>query len=339
LKIHILFKYSNLPSGGGNQFLKALRHYFLDKNIYSDQADSADLILFNSHHLFDELILLKKKYPNKIFVQRIDGPMILYRAVKHDNRDSLVALANMFIADATIFQSSWSKQMNYKCGIVVQTNFERIIINAPSQLIFNNLNSKNIISTDKIKIIATSWSTNINKGFDDYKWLDENLDFKKYEFIFIGNSPVKFINIIHLQPMESEKLAIYLKESHIFITASRYEACSNALLEALHCGKPAIAYSGSSNAEIIGNAGLVYSSVDEIPMLLELLIEKYSFYKNNIKVPSINEIGDDYLMFFNKIILSKEYSEFIPKKLGLFYFIRLYLCYVKSKIYNYAFKN
>ena len=337
MKIHILYNLSDLPSGGGNQFLKALKQYFQDSGLYVEQVSFADLILFNSHHHFDELIILKLKYPKKFFVQRIDGPMAVYRKVSFDYRDSLVALANKYVADATIFQSNWSREQNHKYGIVNFSNMDDVIINAPSPLIFNQINSRKNISR-KIHLISTSWSSNINKGFDDYKWLDENLNFDKYKYTFIGNSSVTFKNIELLPPMGPEMLALYLKESDVFITASRFEACSNALLEALHCGKPAIAYRGSSNVEIVGNSGLLYSSVEEIPFLLDFLVHQYDSFKANIRLPSIFEVGDEYLLFFKKLFHHQVYSELNPKKIGLLHLFCLYFYHLTSKIY-YLFKK
>ena len=43
----------------------------------------------------------------------------------------------------------------------------------------------------------------------------------------------------------------------IFIHSSYYEACSNALLEAMSCGCAAIATDDSGNAEIVGRDGCI----------------------------------------------------------------------------------
>jgi len=87
----------------------------------------------------------------------------------------------------------------------------------------------------KVKLIASSWSNNWRKGFDIYRFLDENLDFSKYEMTFVGNSPVKFKNIKQIPPVESRDLAELLRTHHIYITASQNDPCSNSLIEALSC--------------------------------------------------------------------------------------------------------
>ncbi len=75
------------------------------------------------------------------------------------------------IADGTIFQSEWSKLKNYSLGFKKST-IERIIMNASDNSIFfpNNNNLRN--SKKKFKIVANSFSHNINKGFDLYQFLD-----------------------------------------------------------------------------------------------------------------------------------------------------------------------
>ena len=39
MKLHFLFDFKEGPWGGGNQFLKALRNYFREKGIYSENAE------------------------------------------------------------------------------------------------------------------------------------------------------------------------------------------------------------------------------------------------------------------------------------------------------------
>jgi len=79
--IHISFPFKNGPWGGGNQFLKALREYFRKAGVYSESSKKADVILFNSHHNFDEVFNIKKKYPNKILIHRVDGLVWKFNAL------------------------------------------------------------------------------------------------------------------------------------------------------------------------------------------------------------------------------------------------------------------
>ncbi len=299
MKINIFFPFSDKPLGGGNQFLKALRNYFIEKKNYEPNPVKSDVILFNSHHKIKELIKFRKKYPEKIFIHRIDGPVTFIR--KNDNfTDKLIYKINDYIADATIFQSEWSRKKNNELGIK-NKKYETIIINAPNPEIFNKLNKKYFEPSKKAKLIATSWSYNMSKGFETYKYLDENLDFSKYEMTFCGNSPFEFKNIKHIKPLPSNELAEQLKQHDIYITASQNDPCSNSLIEALHCGLPAVVLNDGGHPEIIRKGGLIFNKKEEIPNLIEKITSNYAFYAQNIDLPDMNKTGNRYYEFIKQV--------------------------------------
>jgi len=326
MKINIFFPFFQGPYGGGNQFLKALRDYFIEKNVYAENMEDADVILFNSHHEIKKLIKIKQKYPKKTFVHRIDGPVYLTRK---DNiyLDKLIYKLNDKIADASIFQSNWSKKKNYEFGIKSK-KFETTILNAPNPEIFNNKNKIKFSKHRKTKIIATSWTTNMSKGFKTYKYLDENLDFSKYEMTFCGNSPVKFKNIKHIKPLPSRELAGQLKQHDIYITASKNDACSNSLIEALHCRLPAIGLNDGGNPEIIGKAGLVFNKKEEIIEYFDEIIENYDTFQKNINLPTMENVGEKYYNFMASV-----FEKNIQKKqVNIFTFISIYKSIYLQKI-------
>jgi glycosyltransferase involved in cell wall biosynthesis len=299
LKVHIAFCIKADAMGGGNQFLKALRTYFNSSQVYEEDIGKADVVLFNSHQYIDKVARYKLKYPGKLFVHRIDGPMRLYNKMS-DKRDDIVSVANKCLADATVFQSTWSRQQNHSLGLH-QKSFETIIPNAPEPTVFNRKWEISFSTQRRVRLIATSWSPNWKKGFDVYQWLDENLDFNKYEMVFVGKSPVQFKNIRNISPLSSRNIAEKLKESDIFIFASPIEACSNSLLEALHCGLPAVGPNQSSTPELIGRGGETFSKPAEIPDLLEKITKNYHKYQANIHNPSMEDIGKRYYDFMTHL--------------------------------------
>jgi glycosyltransferase involved in cell wall biosynthesis len=303
-RINIFYEFKDSPWGGGNQFLKSLKKYLQSADVYEPVPEKADVILFNSHQSVAEVASFKLKCPNKLFVHRIDGPMRLYNKMS-DKRDDIVFVANKYLTDATIFQSNWSRQQNHLLGLP-QHGFETVIVNAPEPTVFNHEGKIPFSTERKIKLIATSWSSNWKKGFDVYQWLDENLDFNKYQMLFVGKSPVRFKNIKIIPPLSSKDVAERLKESDIFIFASSIEACSNSLLEALHCGLPAIGPHQSSTPEIIGRGGETFSKPDEIPFLIEKITTDYYGYQANIKNPSMEEVGKRYYDFITEVLASKQ---------------------------------
>lgn len=302
LRVHILFEFQDGPWGGGNQFLKALKNEFRRMAVYEYDANNADVILFNSHHLIEQAEYLKKEYPEKAFIHRVDGPVQIVRGFD-EGIDDKIFNANKIIADGTIFQSNWVKSESVKLGLDIKKDYA-VIINAPDETIFYRVDNR-LNPSERIKLIATSWSGNVRKGFDVYEWLDDNLDFDKYEMTFIGNSSVSFKRIIHKQPMNSHELSEELKKRHIYITASKHEPCSNALIEAMHCGLPALAYNNGGNPDIVGKGGELFLNNAEIIEKLDLISDNYEFYKDNINLPKIGQVAALYYNFMKRVYTDK----------------------------------
>lgn len=331
MKINIWYEFKDGPWGGGNQFLKSLRDYFLKIGVNEENPERADAILFNSHHNIEKLILFKKKFPNKILIHRVDGPIFKIRN-RDIHVDKIIYLLNYFFSDGTVFQSNWSKRMNYKLGMKKNKN-ETVILNAPDPSIFNKNNKTKFELNKKISLIATSWSDNWRKGFDIYKFLDDNLDFSKFTMTFIGNTPVKFNNIEQIEPLGSEELSLFLKKSDIFLTASRSDTCSNSLIEALHCGLPAVVLNDGGHPEIIQKAGEIFNNKDDVIDKIEIVSKNYYFYQNKINVPSIEDVGKAYFEFIKNIFDRYQAGNYKIKesKASKFVFVSLVLFFLNFK--------
>ena len=306
MKVNILFGIKNGPRGGGNQFLKLLREQFIKMGVYTE-LQNADVVLFNSYQDMDAVINAKIKYPGKVFIHRVDGPIRLYNNMQ-DKRDNIVNITNSYIADGTVFQSQWSREKNYSLGL--QPNkYETIIYNCADDSIFNTRYLSEVSKCkDKIKIIAASWSSNIKKGFKVYQYLDEHLDWDQYEMTFVGNSPIEFCNIKHIKPLDSFQLAKKLKESDIYISASQSDPCSNSVIEALSCGLPVLCYNDGGHPELVKKGGLLFDRQEEIPLLLEKVVDNYNEYQNGIAVSSPKFIAELYLDFAKKILDDFNYT-------------------------------
>jgi glycosyltransferase involved in cell wall biosynthesis len=299
-KLHILYDLFEGASGGGNHFLGALREEWKKKGCYTEDWKSADIILINSIQIGQELkffTALRASFKNKTVIHRIAGPFRGYRP-NDAIRDAAVYLGNALFSHGNIFQSERSRQANYKEGMQ-KIPHEAIFINAPDPRYFFKKEKSNIdfSKKEKIKIVAMSWSANKLKGFDAIEWLDKNLDFTRYSFTFIGNTPISFTNISHIPPLPPQKIAEQLKKHDIFFFPSKIEACSNAILQGLHCGLPTIAYNGSSNPEIVGKQGVLFKNPEEIPSLLEKLVQNAPppYYKSHL--PNMAEVAELYRMF------------------------------------------
>jgi glycosyltransferase involved in cell wall biosynthesis len=293
MKIHIVNNITNEPHGGGNQFLRALRKKFIEKNAHTHNPSLADVYLFNSHQNVEEVMSYKRQYPQKRFVHRVDGPMRLYNKLS-DTRDDIVYFLNDQLADGTIFQSAWSQERNFEMGLK-KTKPYTVINNAVNDEIFNQANKRK--ASEKIRLISTSFSKNIRKGFSDYKFLDENLDFTKYEYSFLGNSPYSFNNIKLKGCLQTSEVALQLKQHDIFITASENDPCSNSLIEALACGLPAIALNSGGHPEILCSGGILYKKTEELIEKIKEMSRQINDYRENIKIKNLDEISNEYISF------------------------------------------
>ncbi len=332
IKIYIEYKFFQGPYGGGNQFLKALKNSLIKKGYYSNNPKKADCILFNSHHNIQEVLRLKLENQSKIFIHRLDGPIQLVRGNGH-NLDPRIYILNNLIADGTIFQSKWSQKKNYLLGLK-KNNFETIINNGADKDIFYRSEPGNVELNikNKVKLIATSWSENLNKGFHLYKFLDEYLNFNQYHMKFIGNSPIRFKNIQMIKPKESKKLANLLQRSHIYITGSKNDPCSNSLIEALSCGLPCVALNDGGHPEIVKNGGELFNNFNDCLKKIQLVRDNYKTYRDNIQIQHVDQVCELYYKFIKKIYLSYSTREYKVKKLTLFnYYSTLFKClYIRN---------
>jgi len=309
MKINILFEIKDGPWGGGNQFLKSLKKEFISSGLYEEEIKKADIVLFNSFQEINEVIKSKKQHQDKIFVHRVDGPISLVRG-KDLLIDKIIFKTNEAIADATVFQSEWSKKMSKKLGMKPSI-FETTIYNSPDKNVFSKQINKHI--NNKIKLVASSWSDNPKKGFDYYKYLDENLNFEKYEMIFIGRSPIQFKNIKMTGPLNSLEIAKIYRDSDIYVTATKDEPCSNALIEALSCGLPVVYLKSGGNPELVLNGGESFENKEEIIKKIEVIMLNYNKYLDSLPVFDIKKTAKEYLDFFESILKEKELEKYIIK--------------------------
>jgi len=263
--------------------------------------EDADIILFNSYpfgneHSFDLALKLKKR--GKILIHRLDGPLYYVRG-RDRAVDEVIFQFNSALADGTVFQSKWSRDKNYELGMK-KAPYEAVILNTADPDIFNG-EGKRPFHDKKIRLIATSWSKNMAKGFDIYQYLDKQLDFNRYQMTFLGNSPVEFENIISKPPVPSAELAKILKEHDIYIAASKNDPCSNSLIEALHCGLPAVGRNEGGHPEIVGGAGTFFEDETEVIAAIGNVVHNYQHYQLLIDLPTLDEVGQKYYKFASNI--------------------------------------
>ena len=90
-------------------------------------------------------------------------------------------------------------------------------------------------------------------------------------------------------------MADILREHDVYLAASRDDPCSNALLEALACALPAVYLRSGGHPELVGEGGLPFTSNEEIPEVLDRLVEQIDQRRAAISVPSIATVAERYL--------------------------------------------
>lgn len=292
--ISIFHEFDPPPSGGGHQFLRAfinqakLLGFRVENNMISRTTRAC---LFNSFN-FREQRLLRMKRDSVLYVHRVDGPVDVYRG-RDNGIDRHIHSVNHRIADKTIFQSKYSLEKHLELGMKFREPV--VIMNAADPQIFHPHGRVSFSLDRKIRLIASSWSDNVNKGVLVYKWLDENLDWTRFEMIFVGRSPVMFKNIHMIPPVDSFRMAELFRDHDIYLTASRDDPCSNSLIEALTCGLPSVYLQSGGHPEIVGQAGAGFESAEQILGLLEKIVNDYEMVRLRISLPSIKQVSELYL--------------------------------------------
>lgn len=292
--LSIFHEFEPPPTGGGHQFLRAFwkqteAHGLRVENNTISRTTRA--CLFNSFN-FRANRLQRLKRNAVLYVHRVDGPIDIYRGYE-DGVDENIHAVNLRFADKTIFQSQYS--LNKHLELDMKFREPVVVLNAADPDIFYSRGRISFSRDRKIRLIASSWSDNVNKGALVYQWLDDHLDWDRYKMTFVGRSPVTFKNIRMIPAVDSMRMAELFREHDLYLTASKNDPCSNSLIEALTCGLPAIYLQSGGHPEIVKQAGAGFESAEEIPELLNDVTGRYEAFQSHISIPSIKEVSEQYL--------------------------------------------
>lgn len=278
------------PWGGGNQFLSALSSALPKHGWRARFGKDAGcrVILLNSFH---SKLMERGLAAAKRFVHRIDGPTVLIRG-KDIELDREIFRVNERVAAVSVIQSEWSLMETLALGF--QPVNPVLIHNAADPAIFHRRGRISSPKGRKVRLISTSWSDNPRKGGRIYKWLDDNLDWDRFEYTFVGRVSESLQNIKVVQPVASRQLAEILRSHDIYITASDNDPCSNALIEALSCGLPAVFLNRGGHPELVGFGGLGFETAEEIPALLDTIVTDYEAFCRLALAPDMAEVAQRY---------------------------------------------
>jgi len=291
--IALFHEFAPAPTGGGHQFLRALVSELERRGLSVELnriSGGTPVCLFNSFN-FDFRRLRRFARPGCRMVHRVDGPIGVYRGFD-DGTDARIAEINTELADATVVQSRFSLDAHRELGIELRRPV--VIHNTVDPALFHPP-PREPHPGRKVRLIATSWSDNPNKGVEVFAWLDGNLDWNRFELTLVGRFQGSFERARVLGPIASDAVADELRRHDVYIAASRNDPCSNALLEALACGLPAAYLSSGGHPELVGEAGLPFVAPEELPEVLERLARELDARRAAIRVTPLAEVADRYL--------------------------------------------
>ena len=290
----LFHQFEPAPSGGGHQFLRALLRE-LDRRGLAVELNrlsaATPACLFNSFN-FDPHRLRRFARSGCRMVHRVDGPIGVYRGFD-DGTDRSITAMNAELAGATILQSRYSLEKHRELGLELRE--PTVVSNAVDPAVFHAPTVRHPMVGRRVRVIATSWSDNPRKGADTLTWLDEHLDRERYELTFVGRAPRKLESVRSVGPVSSAEVARLLREHDVYLAPSYDDPCSNALLEALACGLPAVYRDSGGHPELVGEGGRPFASDEEIPDVLDRLVPELDQRRDAISVPTISAVADRYL--------------------------------------------
>lgn len=304
LCVSLWHEFHKPPYGGGNQFMMALRKALKHQNVrvvVNQMSEDVDVHLCNSAWFDVSLFRHAVKKRRIRMLHRIDGPISLYRGTDAIEDNQIYTLNHEF-SSATIYQSGWCFQRSLDLGY--EPVRPLVIHNAVDGQIFYPSNRLTLEPNQKIRLVATAWSDNPRKGKSFYQWLDEHLDFDRFTLTFVGRIDAAFRNIRHIPPQTSKNLACLLREQDIYLTASENDPCSNALLEALACGLPALYFDSGGHCELTGFGGLPFTNQEHLLTQLERLVTHYEGFRAGIWAESIDDIAAKYIAAVKEVMES-----------------------------------
>lgn len=292
--VAVFHEYAPPPSGGGNQFVRALegelhrRGLVVEENRISGGTPRCLLNSFN----FDLARLRRFARDDVRMVHRVDGPIGVYRGFD-DGTDRRIAAMNAELAHATVLQSRFS--LDAHRGLGVELVEPVVIPNAPDPAIFHPPGEREPLAGRPVRVVAVSWSDNPRKGLDALRTLGASLEPGRFELTFVGRAPQDLHGWTLVAPLPSGELAELLRHHDCYVAASLDDPCSNALLEALACGLPALYRRSGGHPELVGEAGVGFEAPQDAPRALRRLVEDLESRRAAIVVPSLAEVADRYL--------------------------------------------
>ena len=297
--------------GGGSHFVTALEEGLI-KSGHSvchglSRKLNAILVVSNSSNMCFGRKQIEKylsKYPKTAVFQRINN---LDTHAKKGNIKRYKKFNK--ITTGTIYVSEWAKRYaRDKKGLDLRNEF--VVVNDVSDS-FKHMRDR----WDKsmpLKILTHHWSTNVAKGFDVYKKIDNELKSNSKlrsdtEFMYIGRFPEKYKlkHFVVKKSLYKEKLAEKIRSRHVYITASLLECGAYHVMEALRCGLPVMyGPNGGSVGEYVGDCGFCFDPNKPMKRHVDRMMNEYDMYYDRIvkRFENKESMSDQYLRIMKSFL-------------------------------------
>lgn len=207
---------------------------------------------------------------------------VLHRINECDQRkgtdfmDRMLADANG-LADHTVFISTWLRDYHAARWFDTKRPHSVIYNGADDRIFFPARRAGGV--PDPFRVVTHHWSYHPLKGFDVYRQVDEALAAGRlpgFEFWVIGRWPedLAWRAARTFPPASGRPLADLLRQSHGYLTASRWEPCGMHHVEGAQCGLPLACHrDGGGIVEAGERYGLVFG--DDPVAALHALRSRY----------------------------------------------------------------
>lgn len=323
MKISINVKTLNEAYGGGNQFA-----YNLSKELISNghecvsnlnDPDINIILIVNPIYFFNNKFVSYSVFDAINYKKKINHQCILIHRVNDCDQRKKINSKYHFLKNInwrhlliskyfshTIFVSHFMKEIYKKINknySIIHTGGNKTIYNFDLKKPFNN---------NRIKLVSHHWSSNEYKGWDFYMQLDDWISsINNIDFYFAGNIPknTTFKSIKYEGVLSGSRLAKFLNEKDIYITASINEPGGNHVVEALLSGLPVLyRVNGGGTKEMVNNCGMEFVDLNDFKSKLNQIIKSYAFYKKNLSNYNYTHktMTEKYLEIFNYLIKTND---------------------------------
>lgn len=236
------------PWGGGSQWVVLMSRYLVERGyrVQYDLAGPVDCIVLVEPRDFpttafgvDDIRAYRRRHPGTACVHRINegGAHKSTREI-----DDILRDANE-VADATVFLSEWLRDYHAAHWFATE-RLHRVIYNGADASVFHPVR-RGPLPAGPLRLVTHHWSANRRKGYDEYERLDALIadgTIPDAELWVIGRWPedVRWRTARTFPPARGPALADLLRQCHLYVTASRWEAGGMHHVEGAQCGLPVV---------------------------------------------------------------------------------------------------